>query len=146
MALEVKVTKEIRDFEPKVIGPFTFRQLLCLAIAFPFIFVILKYLSPIITIDIAGFLCIPIAGAAFLMGWYEPYGMKTEKFIRSVFVNRFLAPAHRKYKTVNTHEDLFKKLEEVSPYLAAAVGDESAPSEKEQSEPSRYRLSPKAYQ
>lgn len=144
MALEMKVTKEIRDFEPKVIGPFTFRQLICLAIGSPIVFVILKYLSPIITMDIAAFLCFPVAAAAYLMGWYEPYGMKTEKFIRSIFVTRILAPSHRKYKTVNTHEALLKELSEKLPEMLDSTEEDSFP-HQEQSDAKRYRLSPKAY-
>lgn len=145
MSLEVKVTKEIRDFEPKVIGPFTFRQLICLAICVPIIWVILKFLSPIITIDIAAFLCFPVAAIAFLMGWYEPYGMKTEKFIRSVFVNRFLAPSHRKYKTVNAHEKLFRELEETAVFVTADTDVSQNASPNGQPDMKRYRLSPKAY-
>lgn len=143
--LEIRVTKEIRDFEPKVIGPFTFRQVICLGIGSPIVYFILKYFSPLVTVDIAAFLCFPVAAVAYLIGWYEPYGMKTEKFIRSIFITRILAPAHRKYKTVNTHEALIQELTE----LESSLTDNPAPKEssagKKTSSRKRYILSPKAY-
>lgn len=142
--IEIRVTKEIRDFEPKVIGPFTFRQLACLAVGAPICYVILKYFSPIITMDLAAFLCVPVAALAYLIGWYEPYGMKTEQFIRSIFVTRLLAPSARKYKTVNAHEALLKQLTEIEAAYSAADEDKKK-GKKGQSDHKRYKLSPKAY-
>lgn len=143
--LEIRVTKEIRDFEPKVIGPFTFRQLICLGIGSPIVYFILKYFSPIVTVDIAAFFCFPVAALAYLIGWYEPYGMKTEKFIRSIFVNRILAPSHRKYKTVNAHELLFKELSDAEEALANNSATPETSKRQKQPHQKRYTLSPKAY-
>ena len=143
--LEIRVTKEIRDFEPKVIGPFTFRQLICLGIGSPIVYFILKYFSPLVTVDIAAFLCFPVAAIAYLIGWYEPYGMKTEKFIRSIFINRILAPAHRKYKTVNTHEALIQELAELETYLSDSPVPEVSETGQKPTHRKRYILSPKAY-
>ena len=139
--LEIRVPEEIRDFQPKIIGSFNGRQLLCIACAFPFCFVILRYLSPIVTRDVAAFLCFPPAALAYFMGWREIYGMKPEKFIRSIFVNRFLAPAHRKYKTKNAHEELFNLLSEVEEMSMTTAEQKK----KKGAEKSRYKLSPKAY-
>lgn len=143
--LEIRVTKEIRDFEPKVIGPFTFRQLICLGIGSPIVYFILKYFSPLVTVDIAAFLCFPVAAIAYLIGWYEPYGMKTEKFVRSIFINRILAPAHRKYKTVNTHEALIQELTELESYLSDSTAPEVSVTGQKPVPRKRYILSPKAY-
>lgn len=146
--IEIRVTKDIREFEPKIVGPLTFRQLICLGIGAPICYVILKYLSPILTVDVAGFFCIIPAGAAYAIGWAEPYGMKMEKFLQSIFVNRVLAPANRKYKTVNTHEVLLKELAADCRFQRELAENEDGgkkKGKKRQSSQKRYKLSPKAY-
>ena len=110
--VEMRITKEIGNYKPRVVGPLNFRQLVCVGIAAPFCYFIYKYLSPHLTRDVAGFFCILPAAVAALFGWYHPYGMNTEEFIRSVFVNVFLAPSHRKYKTENQFELIEQKLAE----------------------------------
>ena len=109
--IELKITKEIGDYEPKFIGPFTLRQSICIAVGAPICYFIYKTLSPIMTADVAGFFCAIPGGIAALFGWVKPYGMKTEKFIQSVFVNMFLAPTNRRYKTENYHEFGLKMIE-----------------------------------
>ena len=101
--LEVPVTKEITEYEPKLIGPFTTRQTICLFFAIPISFMIIQHLQPILGWDLAAVVLFFPAGICYLIGWFKPYGMKIEKFLQDVFVKRFLAPTHRKYKTQNTH-------------------------------------------
>ena len=108
--VEMRITKEIGNYKPRVVGPLNFRQLICVGIAAPICYFIYKYLSPHITRDLAGFFCILPAAVAGLFGWYHPYGMNTEQFIRSVFVKTFLAPSHRKYRTENQFERIGEKL------------------------------------
>lgn len=108
--VEMRITKEIGNYKPRVVGPLTFRQLVCVGIAAPFCYFIYKFLSPHLTRDVAGFFCILPAAVAALFGWYHPYGMNTEQFIRSVFKNIFLAPSHRKYKTKNQFDLLEERL------------------------------------
>jgi len=110
--IEVQVTKEITDYEPKLIGPFTVRQTLCLVVALPICYVILRFLSPHLTRDVALFFLFIPAVFAYAFGWCKPYGMKMEKFLRAVFVTRFLAPIHRRYRTANTVEAIIHNAEE----------------------------------
>ena len=123
--VEMRITKEIGNYKPRVVGPLNFRQLVCVGIAAPVCYFIYMYLSPQITRDLAGFFCILPAAVAGLFGWYHPYGMNTEQFIRSVFVNIFLAPSHRKYKTEN-------QFEQISETLLAEEKTSSAPAEGNQ--------------
>lgn len=109
--IEIKITKEIGNYEPKFLGPFTLRQSICICIGAPICYGIYQVLSPIMTPDLAGFFCAIPGGIAALFGWVKPYGMKTEKFIQSVFVNMVLAPTNRRYKTENYHEAGMKMLE-----------------------------------
>ena len=126
--IEIRITKELGDYEPKVVGPLTMRQTICIALGAPFCYLILRFLAPIITVDIAGFFCIIPAAVAYAFGWVKPYGMKTEKFLSSIFINRVVAPSVRRYKTKNVHEDLLKK-------LSALEKPQEEPKEEIQEEP-----------
>ena len=108
MAIEIKITKELGNYKPNLIGPFTARQALCLLIAVPVAIKIYTGLGAVVTKDVAGFFIFPIAVAAWFFGWKEPYGMPAEKFLQSIFVNVLLAPQNRKYKIENTYEGLVK--------------------------------------
>jgi hypothetical protein len=107
--VEIRITKEIGNYDPKFLGPFTLRQTICVVIAAPICYFIYNTFSPVMTPDAAGFFCAIPGAIAALFGWIRPYGMRTEKFIQSVFINMVIAPSHRKYKTVNEHEELLKK-------------------------------------
>ena len=139
MAIEIKITKELGNYKPSLIGPFTARQALCLIIAVPLAIQIYTKLGPIVTTDVAGFFVFPVAAAAWFFGWKEPYGMPAEKFLKSIFVNVLLAPQNRKYKIENTYEGLIKlgkgleKKEEDS---------DGKPKKKEKTD--KYRVSLKA--
>ena len=101
MAIEIEMTKEIGNYEPKFIGPLTIRQTVSLSIAAPICILIYVTLSPVLTGDVAGFFCIVPAAVAAAFGWLKPYGMKTEEFVRSVFINIVVAPSNRKYIITN---------------------------------------------
>ena len=139
MAIEIKITKELGNYKPSLIGPFTARQTVCLVIAVPLAMQVYSILSPLVTKDVAGFFVFPIAAAAWLFGWKEPYGMPAEKFLKSIFVNVLLAPQHRKYKISNTYEELIK----LGKGLEKKEEDiEGKPKKKEK--PDKYRVSLKA--
>lgn len=99
MSIEIKINKDVGSYEAKFIGPFTKRQDICIALAAPACWWIYFGLAPVISKDVAGFLVFIPAVLAALFGWIKPYGMPMERFLRSVFISMFLAPAHRKYKT-----------------------------------------------
>ena len=133
MAIEIKIPKEINQYEAKAAGPFTLRQLLCLFICLPIgvgIFILTK---PYVGVDVAGFLVFPPAIVGYLFGWYKPYGMKFEKYMQTVFVNSFLAPSKRLYKTENYYSSLLKEIskQEREEALSASQGTKGQKPEKE---------------
>lgn len=111
MAIEVPITKEISEYEPKLVAGLTIRQCICVVLCAPFCYVVVKYLSPYLTRTLSMFFCFVPCGIGYAFGWCKPYGMKMEKFIQSVFVTRLLAPQKRKYKTVNTIETVLTAAE-----------------------------------
>ena len=118
--IEIHINKDIGSYEPKLIGPLTSRQTICVAIGAPFAWLIYKAASPILTPDAATYLLAIPALFVFAFGWLKPYGMRLEKFIQSVFINMFLAPGNRKYMTENTHEKAFAALERYAKEQAEA--------------------------
>lgn len=110
MSIEIKIPKEINRYEAKAVGPFTLRQLICLLICLPICVGIFLLAKPYVGYDIAGFFVLPPAGIAFLFGWYKPYGLKFEKYIKTMFVNSFIAPSKRAYKTENFYANLLKEI------------------------------------
>lgn len=102
--IEMYVEQDIGSYQTKFIGPFTLRQTICLLIGAPLCWTMYRYLSPVLSRDLTGFL---IAIPAFFftaVGWYRPYGMKTEQYLKAVFVCRYLYPRMLKYKTANCYD------------------------------------------
>ncbi len=115
MAIEIRINKDVGSYQAKFIGPFTMRQTICIVAAAPACWGIYFGLSPILTTEVAGFLVFIPATIAALFGWVKPFGMPMERFLKSVCITLFLAPACRKYITVNRHESALAALASVSP-------------------------------
>lgn len=103
MAIEIEIPKDITKYESKLIGPFTTRQTVCIVPAVAlgiFAFVGLKNIIPSQDIRI-GLVIISVL-PFLLFGWYKPYGLPFEQFLKTAFISNVLAPKNRKYKTENT--------------------------------------------
>ena len=149
--IEIQITKEITDYEPKLIGPFTGRQVICLALGLPICYVIIRFLTPYLTRDVALFFCFIPAAFAWAFGWYKPYGMKMEQFLRAVLVTRFLAPVHRRYRTANTVETTIREAEEQwrreeeARLLATETPKQRRARQRAAKKAPQYKLSPDAW-
>ena len=102
--IEIKMPKDINEYEPKVVGPFTLREFLCISFAGGTAIIIYNYVLPYLGTEISSYLMFIPATFAYCFGWLKPYGMKFEKFLQSVFINVVLAPSNRKYKTENAYD------------------------------------------
>lgn len=126
--IEIKINKDVGSYDPKVAGtPFTLRQLVCIALAAGCSYGIysLAALLPIPK-DAIGFLCIIPAIVAVAFGWFKPSGIKLERYLQTIFVSFFLAPAQRKYITENT------------------IQFDAHTSEKKKGKKKKYKISPEA--
>lgn len=146
MGIEININKDVGSYDAKLIGPFTARQSICVVIAAPICWAIYTYTAPLLTPDVAGFLTAIPAGIAYLFGWLKPYGMRTEKFVQSVFINMVLAPSHRKYMTVNVHEKAFAVLARHAKKVEEEDSDQtnSKKSKKQAQKKTAYKVSPDA--
>ena len=102
--IEVAIPKDVTKYKTTLIGPFTTRQTVCIAITAAveiLYYYIAKAIDPNISlqsmIGLGVFLAIPILAFAIL----EPYGMPLEKYLKNVFMLSVVAPAKRPYKTEN---------------------------------------------
>lgn len=99
MAIEREIPKDIKKYEPKLLGPFTTRQILCLVPGLGLgvlAYLLLKnFLSSDVCLFITTFIVVPF----ILLGWFKPYGLPFEKFVKTVFISSVLSPPIRKYKT-----------------------------------------------
>ena len=98
--IEIEIPKDVRDYETKLLGPFTTRQLICAVCMAVLCILTYKGASSILGEESSLKIFFPIVVAIpfGLIGWVKPYGMKFEKFAKSVFVSMFLSPAKRVYK------------------------------------------------
>ena len=99
MAIEKEIPKDIKQYEPKLMGPFTTRQVFCLIPAMAIGIGLFFGLQNFLTVDVRLFVITFVAVPFFFLGWYKPYNLPFEKFIKSIFISTVLSPPHRKYKT-----------------------------------------------
>lgn len=106
--IEVPILKDIRSYETYLIGHFTTRQLICGGIAIGGAYLV-YYAQKLMGIEEpvkALMLVAAVPGAAF--GWVKPYGLKLEKFLKTAFIDNFIAPKVRPYKIENPIQELVK--------------------------------------
>lgn len=113
--VEIKIPKEVTKYEAKLVGPFTIRQCVALLICVPIVAFCYITLSKYVNSTLAAYICTPLCLIGYLIGWAKPYGLTIEKYMKSVFVNSFLAPAVRVYKTENYYDLITKKANELTP-------------------------------
>lgn len=101
--LDIEIPKDIREYEPKVVGSFTTRQVFCLVgIA------LVLMLTTSIERNLLHFTqmtyipAFPFCGIIGLIGWgNQLVGMPIERYLQLIFINAVLAPKHRPYVTHN---------------------------------------------
>lgn len=99
--IEMEMPKDIRQYKTKLIGPFSTREFVCFTIAAGCGLLTFNTVGKIFVSDVRIFLCIVSAIPGLLCGWYKPYGVPFEKFIKSTLIAHFLSPAKRKYVIEN---------------------------------------------
>lgn len=108
--LEIEMSKDIRDFQPRILGPFTKRQIVCVVLGISVVAILL----PIVKIeDIAlRVLVLALFAVPFILcGWVTLFGMPLEQFALQVLKSTILAVPVRKYKTENKFDYLKPKFE-----------------------------------
>ncbi len=112
--MEIQINKDVGSYEPKLIGPFTIRQSICLVIGAPISIGIYKYGAQFLPADAVSFLTFFPAVLVWLFGWTKPYGMPPERFLKSILVNMVLAPGNRIHQTDFLPDQSFAETEKAA--------------------------------
>ena len=110
--IEIEIPKDIRAYETKLIGPLSGRKAACVGISAPIALVAWNLLESLPTdsrLIISAILCLPI----LLFGWFKPFGMKLEDFLKTTFVSTILSPKRRLYVTENVYGYNYKEIQEL---------------------------------
>lgn len=105
--IEIKVPKEVRAYKEKIIGPFTWRQIVSGLITFPIIIPLFMYLLPRVGQQVASYISMAIGGPLLLIGFYEKNGQPFEKYLIQIILFYFVLPQKRKYliQNITVEED-----------------------------------------
>ena len=99
--IQVEMSKDIRDYTPKVIGIFDKRQILFLGASCIYGIPIMMFAKSIpfeIRLVVAVVLMLPVAAC----GWVKMYDMPLEQFIIHLITTKYMLSSKRPYVTENT--------------------------------------------
>jgi hypothetical protein len=102
---DIEIPRDIRQYESKLIGPFTTRQAIFFCIAAGLTLFIYNNFKKYLDMDTLFGICFFLDGPILLFGFFNPYGMKMEKFLKTAFVSNVLAPKNRLYKSELYHKE-----------------------------------------
>lgn len=109
--IEIEIPKDIKDYEPKLIGPFTTRQTICFAAIVLIMVVGYNVLKLFFDNGLKVIIPLVVSAIPMAIGWYKPYGMRFEKYALSQFQTVILPPKKRLYKVDNIYDQFDKIIE-----------------------------------
>ena len=112
--IEIEMSRDIREFSPKVLGPFDKRQLVVLVIAVLVGVPLFMLLGPVplqAKLIIILIVCLPI----LLCGWVKMFGMPLEVFVMKFIIPTLFSPRKKVYMTDNTYERMFTEEGKLNP-------------------------------
>lgn len=100
--LEIQMSKDIKTFEPTIVGPFTLRQIIWITIgtvlALPAFFLMPGEIT--VRILIATLIAAPL----IMCGWVKVQGMYLDRYLMIIFVYTFLESRKRVNEDANVFE------------------------------------------
>lgn len=110
--IEIEIPADIKEYEPKVLGPFSGRALIgiigVVVTSIVGFFILDTFLDNGLRIIIPLIFDLPWV----LFGYYKPYGMKFEDYFKSQLYTTIIPPKRRVYKTENLYEQIENQMEE----------------------------------
>ena len=108
--IEIEIPKDIKEFEPKLIGPLTKRTLLggiaVVVTSLVGYFIMNSFCDNGLRFITPAIFDIPWA----LIMFYKPYGMKFEQYFMSQLYTTIIPPKHREYKIDNLYKQFENEL------------------------------------
>lgn len=97
--IEAKVPKDIRSYKTKVVGPLSFRQLICFAICIAVDVLIYIFIQRANEYPMNTFLYVYVILDCLIFSFtLEPSGMPMEVYIKTVMLKNFFYPTKRRAK------------------------------------------------
>ncbi|MCU7197981.1 MAG: PrgI family protein [Turicibacter sanguinis] len=108
MAIEVRIPKEIMEYQAKIMGGLTGRQLVSSAVAIISMFVIYPISINLFGVDLGQMVALTLILPIWLVGFYKKEGMSFEKYLMMIF-NHYRS--HKKRYLQTNITELFKQNE-----------------------------------
>ena len=105
--IEVPMTEDIRKYQPRVLGPFNLRQIVCMVIAAILAIPLWKLIE--MEMDDKIFLIVMVLLPVVACGWVQMDGLPFEKLLFRMIYYYMLTPKKRKYVTENTYKTAYNK-------------------------------------
>lgn len=102
--IEVEIPSDIKEYEPKIIGPITKRIAICLIGIAATSLIGYSILNQIFDNSLRILIPLIFDVPWALIAAYKPYGMKFEKYFISQLYTTIIPPKHRKYTVENIYE------------------------------------------
>lgn len=109
--MQVKINKDIREFNEAVFWGLTLRQVICSIIACVISVITFLTLKPRIGTEMASWICILVAIPAAAVGFVKYNGMSAEKFVMSFIKSEILLPKRLAFKSENTYKYLMDSMD-----------------------------------
>jgi hypothetical protein len=107
-AIEVKIPKEIRDYQETVFFGLSARQFICSLLAVGTAVGLYFLLKPLADTAEVGWLCILGAAPFAACGFFRYHGMTAEKFLWAWFKSEFLHPKRLVFRSKNLYCSLLE--------------------------------------
>ena len=105
--IEVRINKEVRDYQEGIFFGLTLRQFLCALGAVAVALAVYFFLGPALGGADVGWACV-LAAAFALCGFFQYNGMKFERFLIAVIRSELLYPRHLVFKSDNLYAKLME--------------------------------------
>lgn len=112
--LTLPIQKDLAKYEPKIVGKFTKRTLVCTVCAIAAALLMAFYLNAVICVDIDdwGWLVVAIAVPFWAVGFWKPDGMKAEQWL-PLWAKHVIGQDVIEYRNAWHIEEIRKEVEDV---------------------------------
>lgn len=133
----VPVPRDVREFKPKFIGPFSKREFIGVAVAAAFAFAAFAVTSAMqldITVNQRVMIVLVPAAIPLACGFVDIQGMPVWVYAQNLIIQNFLAPRHRVYRTNNNFAEYAKRNRITMEYLDGDPTGSTARNRRKQKE------------
>lgn len=107
--MEVKIPKEIRDYQESVFFGFSFRQFFCSVMAVGTAVGLYFWLNPLLGTEMTGWMCIFGAAPFAACGFFRYHGMTAEQFAWAFIKSEVLYPKKLVFKSNSLYYKAMKE-------------------------------------